>query len=130
MLLDINATSGVPIYRQVLEQLRRGIVSGQLAPGEQLTSVRDLAAELRVNPMTVSKAYSLLELDGLVERRRGIGLFVAGLRERVKEAARRELMQELFRQAASSACQLDMKEEEAVALLREWYRHFSSGRKA
>jgi GntR family transcriptional regulator len=128
MALDINPSSGVPIYRQVVDQIRREIVSGQLEPGAQLTSVRDLAADLRVNPMTISKAYSLLEVEGLVERRRGIGLFVAELRARVKDEARRELIEDLFRDAASSACQLDMDEDEAVSLLRTWYRYFSSGR--
>src|SRR5258708_1298253 len=61
----------------ILEQLKNQILSGQLASGTQLTSVRDLSAHLKVNPMTVSKVYSMLETEGLVERRPGIGLFVA-----------------------------------------------------
>ena len=77
MLLEIDHHSGVPIYRQVIEQIRRQIMAGQLTEGQQLDSVRDLAGRLRVNPMTISKAYALLEVEGLAERRRGIGLFVA-----------------------------------------------------
>ena len=79
MLLEIDHHSGQPIYRQVIEQIRRQIMAGQLAEGTQLVSVRDLAGRLKVNPMTISKAYSLLEHEGLLERRRGVGLFVAKL---------------------------------------------------
>ena len=81
MLLEIDHHSGVPIYRQVIEQIRQQIMAGQLSEGEQLMSVRELAAQLRVNPMTISKAYALLEVEGLVERRRGVGLFAARLRK-------------------------------------------------
>ncbi len=84
MLVEIDTHSGVPIYRQVIEQIRRQIMTGQLAEGGQLPTVRDLAKRLKVNPMTVSKAYSLLEIEGLVERRRGVGLFVAKLDRRRK----------------------------------------------
>ena len=80
MLLQIDHHSGQPIYRQVTEQVRRQILAGQLGEGEQLVSVRDLAAQLKVNPMTISKAYGLLEAEGLLQRRRGIGLFVARIR--------------------------------------------------
>ena len=79
MLLQIDHHSGQPIYRQVIDQIRRQVMAGQLREGEQLPSVRDLAAQLRVNPMTISKAYSLLEMEGLLDRRRGVGLFVAAL---------------------------------------------------
>ena len=77
MLLQIDHHSGQPIYRQVMEQIRRQILAGHLGEGEQLASVRELAGQLNVNPMTISKAYSLLEIEGLLERRRGVGLFVA-----------------------------------------------------
>ena len=79
MLLQIDHHSGVPIFRQVIDQVRYQIMAGHIKEGDQLTSVRDLSAEIKVNPMTISKAYSLLEAQGLVERRRGVGLFVAGL---------------------------------------------------
>ena len=81
MLLQIDHHSGQPIYRQVIDQIRRQVVAGQLRQGEQLPSVRDLAGQLRVNPMTISKAYSLLEMEGLLDRRRGVGLFVVALRK-------------------------------------------------
>lgn len=75
-LYSLNAVSGTPIYRQIVDQTCQLIASGQLRCGEHLPSVRALAAELGINPMTVSKAYSLLERDGVVARQRGRGMVV------------------------------------------------------
>ena len=76
-MYSLNAATGTPIYRQLVDQTSQLVASGQLVAGERLPSVRAVAAELGVNPMTVSKAYSLLERDGLVVRRRGMGMVVA-----------------------------------------------------
>ena len=75
-MYSLNAVSGTPIYRQIVDQTCQLVASGQLQPGEQLPSVRAMAADLGINPMTVSKAYSLLERDGVVSRRRGLGMVV------------------------------------------------------
>lgn len=69
---QVSPTSGEPIFRQLIEQVKRFVASGQLATGDRLPSVRQLARTLSVNPMTVSKAYSHLEMDGVVERRPGV----------------------------------------------------------
>ena len=76
-IYSLNSTSGTPIYRQLIDQTTQLVASGRLACGELLPSVRTVAAELGVNPMTVSKAYSLLERAGVVARRRGMGMVVA-----------------------------------------------------
>lgn len=76
-LFSIVPGSTAPIYRQLVDQVRRLVTGGQLAPGDALPSVREVALQLAVNPMTVSKAYGLLELEGLLERRRGVGMLVA-----------------------------------------------------
>ena len=73
----LNTHSGVPIYRQIQDQVRYGIASGQLQSGEQLPTVRALAVELSVNPNTVIKAYTELELAGVVTSEQGTGTFVA-----------------------------------------------------
>lgn len=70
-------SSGVPIYRQIMDQVRAVIASGVIKPGEMLPSVRQLASELTVNMMTVSKAYARLEAEGLITRDRGLGMRVA-----------------------------------------------------
>ena len=71
--LEIDLTSDVPIYRQIRDRIVRGAASGALAPGERLPTVRQLAADLGVNPMTVNKAYALLKAEGIIvmDRRRG-----------------------------------------------------------
>lgn len=79
-LLAIQPNAPEPIYRQIVEQLRRLIASGQLARGELLPSVRDVAGFHAINPMTVSRAYGLAETEGLLERLRGKGMAVAATR--------------------------------------------------
>ena len=97
-LFNIQSSSGIPIYRQVVEQVKRLIVSGQLEAGEQLPSVRQLAVDLAVNAMTISKAYSQLEQEGLVERRRGIGMIIKNQTEKPNKLLEPAL-DELIRQA-------------------------------
>ena len=75
----LDPKSGVPIYRQIQDQVRYGIASGRLRPGEQLPTVRALAVDLAVNPNTVIKAYSELERLGLLTTEQGSGTFVAPL---------------------------------------------------
>src|SRR5437899_391536 len=77
--LFVSPVSGVPIYRQLVEQIRAQVVGGRLEAGEFLPSVRQVAEELAVNPMTVSKAYSLLEKDEVVELVRGQGMRVTAI---------------------------------------------------
>jgi GntR family transcriptional regulator len=73
--LDIK--SGVPFYRQIVDQIRYGIASKRLLPGEQLPTVRDLAVQLEINPNTVRKAYSELEILGVLDTQQGTGTFIA-----------------------------------------------------
>jgi len=70
-IFTLQPSSGVPIYLQLIQQVRRMVTSGQLMPGMELPSVRDVATEYTVNPTTISKAYSLLENEGLLQRNRG-----------------------------------------------------------
>ncbi|MCK4293253.1 MAG: GntR family transcriptional regulator [Planctomycetes bacterium] len=126
MLLEIDHHSGQPIYRQVIEQIRLQIMAGQLGQGEQLVSVRDLAAQLRVNPMTISKAYSLLEVEGLVERRRGVGLFVAKLRKDQKGRTKARLLEEALTKAVTTAVQFGIRQEKVGEMLGKLYRKYDS----
>ena len=72
-----NSSSGVPIYLQLMEQVKHAIETGALRPGEQLPGIRPLAEELVINPNTVAKAYRELEHEGVIELRHGAGAFVA-----------------------------------------------------
>jgi len=114
--IHVLPNSGVPIYRQLMDQLKAQVAGGRLAAGAFLPSVRQVAEELQVNPMTVSKAYSLLERDGVVENVRGQGM-------RVKETAtngkvRREAILPLLKQVASTAKQLSLKPEQVITQLK------------
>ncbi|MEN6384244.1 MAG: GntR family transcriptional regulator [Phycisphaerales bacterium] len=126
MLLEIDHHSGVPIYQQVIRQIRQQIMIGGLKEGDQLETVRDLAARLKVNPMTISKAYSLLEAEGLLERKRGIGLFAAKIKEENKEQIRDQMLESTMNKATVIAIQLGLTEEEAIEYLKKQYRQFNS----
>ena len=77
ILFRPNPSSGVPIYLQLMEQVKHGIETGALRPGEQLPGIRPLAEELVINPNTVAKAYRELEHEGVIELRHGAGAFVS-----------------------------------------------------
>lgn len=121
MLLQIDHHSGVPIYRQVMDQVRRQIVAGQLFEGTQIASVRELAAQLKVNPMTISKAYGLLEMEGLLERKRGVGLFVARIQEARKSHAKARLLEQILNRAVAAAMQMDIPEEEVYEIMQRLF---------
>jgi len=76
-LFSLNTSSGIPIYRQLIDQIKQAIRMSLLKPGEQLPSVRSLAGALQINPMTISKAFAQLELEGVLIRKRGVGMLVA-----------------------------------------------------
>ena len=122
MIIEIDNYSGVPIYTQIIEQIKQYILSGNLPEGTQLENVRSLAARLLVNPMTISKAYSQLERYGLIERRRGIGMFVKPMAGETKKDFKSQTARESFKKAAATAILMDYTEEESVNLLRQIYR--------
>ena len=90
MLLRPNPSSGVPIYLQLMEQVKHAIETGALRPGEQLPGIRPLAEELVINPNTVAKAYRELQHEGVIELRHGAGAFVS-LKPTAKKATDRLL---------------------------------------
>ncbi len=118
----LNPQSGVPIYRQLLEQVRRMVASGQLQPGAALPSVRELAVAHAVNPMTISKAYTLLEAEGLLERNRGKPMTVASQSRAHSQLPKRlQQLEPLVDQVVLAARQLQLSEAELMkALRRKW----------
>ena len=115
---DLLPSSATPIYRQIVDQVARAVASGTLAAGDDLPSVRAVAQHYVVNPMTVSKAYSLLELQGLVERRRGVGMIiraamVAALPERLAQ------LRPTLEHAASVSRQLSIAPEAAIEAFQQ-----------
>src|ERR1044072_2014176 len=84
----LYAHSGVPAYRQIIDQVHAGLASGSLTGGDQLPTVRQLAVDLAINPNTVLRAYRELELSGLVETHQGTGTFIGGQKVRAADAVR------------------------------------------
>lgn len=80
-LFSLNTASGIPIYRQLIDQIKQAIRMNLLQSGEQLPSVRMLASSLQINPMTISKAFAQLEIEGVLIRKRGIGMLVADVKQ-------------------------------------------------
>ena len=118
-LFSIVPGSSAPIYRQLVDQMRRLVAGGQLVPGDALPSVREVALQLAVNPMTVSKAYGLLELEGVLERRRGVGMLVA---ERSPDTGalddRTALLRPTLERAAREARELELDPDTVLSLFK------------
>ena len=123
-MLRIHIITGgkVPIYRQVVDQIRSAIGSGSLAVGDPLPSVRALATELIVNPNTVAKAYSALVNDGVIESQRGRGYFVIQRREIFTKKERKLRLSEAINPFIAEAMTLGFDEAEIIA---EIQKHFS-----
>ena len=119
-IFTLEPASGVPIYRQLIDQVRRLVASGHLAAGAELPSVREVAAEYTVNPTTISKAYSLLELEGLVQRNRGKPMTIVQLRRNQQVLAER--LRQIEAQVDSlvlAARQLDLQAADLTKLIEK-----------
>lgn len=117
---SIQTGSAEPIYRQLVEHVRRRVASGQIKAGDEIPSVRELAQQLAVHPMTISKAYSLLEAEGLLERRRGLAMRVAPQHQRAQPAASRiELLRPALSRAAAEARQLQLPKATVMKLFSD-----------
>ena len=100
-MLDLH--SGVPVYRQVIDQVRGGIAAGTLTPGDQLPTVRQLAVDLAINPNTVVRAYRELELGGLLETHQGTGTFISAQKMKRTDAARERQLAQIVSDCVSRA---------------------------
>jgi GntR family transcriptional regulator len=101
--IEVDIKSGVPFYRQIIDQVRSAIAIGRLSPGDRLPTVRQLAVDLSVNPNTVARAYTELELTGLVETQMGSGTFVGTQCVEHDDVERRRLLDQLCQEFLSRA---------------------------
>lgn len=130
MFLRLESSSAVPVYRQIIDQIRYQIASGVLRSGDRLPSVRDLAKQLPANQNTVLKAYDLLERDGLVSRRQGDGTFVEGAPSSLKKSERLKQVSGILAQAAAQAVHLEISPDELHTLLDREIKSLTEGRSA
>ena len=114
MLISIDHHSGVPVYRQLMDQIKFHIASGLLRAGEKLPATRALSAELGVNPMTISKAYGFLEAEGIVERRRGRPLTVSLLKSEKIHLHRVDRLKQSLAPIVAIVRQLGIENSQAV----------------
>jgi GntR family transcriptional regulator len=115
----IDPSSGTPIYRQLVDQVRQAVASGVLRAGDRLPSVRDLAVELAVNPNTVARAYQELEREGVIATPRGRGSFVADRNQILSEAERLRQFAEAADRLAVEAYRLRIGSDQAAAIFRQ-----------
>lgn len=116
MLIVVDPHSGVPVYRQLIDQIKFHIASGMLKSGDELPSTRTLSAELGVNPMTVSKAYGYLEIEHVVERRPGRPLVVRRYRDEEVARSKREQIRKSLSRAVTVVRQLGIAGEVALEI--------------
>jgi len=115
--LDLH--SGVPVYRQLIDQVRGGIASGSLTAGDQLPTVRQLAVDLAINPNTVMRAYRELELGGLLETHQGTGTFISDKKPEKKSAERDRQLGQMAGEFAARAGASGFTVEELIDRLHE-----------
>jgi len=111
--------SGVPVYRQLIDQVRSGIASGSVTAGDQLPTVRQLAVDLAINPNTVMRAYRELELGGLLETHQGTGTFISEKKLEKKSAERERQLVQMAGEFAARAGAAGFSLEDVIDRLQE-----------
>ena len=115
----IDLHSGMPVYRQLIDQVRSGIASGSVTAGDQLPTVRQLAVDLAINPNTVMRAYRELELGGLLETQQGTGTFIANKKLEKNSAERERELSQMVGEIAARAGAAGFTLESVIERLRE-----------
>jgi GntR family transcriptional regulator len=117
--LKLDLHSGVPVYRQIIDQVRGGMSAGMLAAGDQLPTVRQLAVDLAINPNTVLRAYRELELGGMLETHQGTGTFISEKKINRNNAERERQLGQLAGEFAARAGAAGFTVEDLLERLRE-----------
>jgi GntR family transcriptional regulator len=115
----LDLRSGMPVYRQLIDQVRAGVASGSLTAGDQLPTVRQLAVDLAINPNTVLRAYRELELGGMLETHQGTGTFVAKKKVEKNDAERERQLTQMVGEFAARAGAAGFTVQDLLERLRE-----------
>jgi GntR family transcriptional regulator len=115
--IRIDPADGVPIYRQIVNQVRYAVASGLLEPGDELPTIRALALQLKVTPNTIVKAYEELESAGVLQKRHGSGTFVSGERTRLADRERRRIIEQRIDALLTEAHHLGFTLEDLFKLI-------------
>jgi len=117
--IQVSVSDGVPIYHQIISQVRYLIAAGRLQPGEELPPIRVLAEQLTVNPNTVARAYLELEHAGIVTKRHGSGTYVSEARSSISQREKTKILAKRVDALLAEARHLDVELNEVIKLLRE-----------
>ena len=123
----LDQHSGVPVYRQIIDQVQAGIAAGSLLPGDQLPTVRQVAVDLAINPNTVLRAYREMEIRGVLETQQGTGTFISQQKIKHDEVERERQLNQLVGEFVARAGAGGFTLQELVEALRE--RSSDSGQK-
>ncbi len=115
----LDLSSGVPVYRQIIDQVTGGIATGAMAVGDQLPTVRQLAVDLSINPNTVIRAYRELEIRGVLQTQQGTGTFISNRTSQPDGSERRQRLNQLVAEFVSRACSAGFTIEEIFEQLQE-----------
>ncbi len=115
----IDPKSGVPFYRQIIDQIQFAIADGRLGPGDQLPTVRQLAVDCKINPNTVARAYQELEIKGLVDTQMGTGTFIGHKKPDISATERRRMVDQICTEMLARASAYGISAAEVAAALRE-----------
>ncbi len=118
MNFNLDTKSGVPVYRQIIQQIEYNMSIGKLKPGEKLPTVRSLAVELKINPNTVAKAYSELEIRGLVNTQVGFGTFITDKKIEISEIEKKKKIDDICSKFIIELSEIGISKEEIIKVLK------------
>lgn len=119
MRISIDARSGVPFYRQIIEQVKFAIARGDLRPGDRLPTVRQLAVDLSINPNTVIRAYRQLEIEGVLDTQQGSGTFVGQRPPDIDRLERQRMLDQIVTEMLARASSYGFTLDEVLEGLRQ-----------
>jgi GntR family transcriptional regulator len=119
MEFSIDTKSGVPFYRQIIEQIKFGIARGELAPGDRLPTVRQLAVDLSINPNTVVRAYRELEIEGMLDSQQGSGTFIGQEKPEIDRLEKQRMIDQIITDLLARASSYGLSLEDVLEGLRQ-----------
>jgi GntR family transcriptional regulator len=116
---SLNPANGVPIYRQIIQQIEYAVLADRLKPGDKLPTIRSLAVDLKINPNTIVKAYSELEIRGILATQVGSGTYISDKRSAVEDNSRRRKIDEVLGRFRKEMQDLGVDRDELMELIKE-----------
>jgi len=117
---SLDPLNGVPIYRQIIQQIEYAILSGRMRPGDRLPTIRSLAVELKTNPNTIAKAYGELEIRGIVATQVGSGTYISDKKPVIEDDSLNRKIQEVLGRFSQEMRDLGVEKRELIKLIAEY----------